>query len=228
MHDKNNLTENDFDKALAGEKQMTVKLQAARNALGDTRLIAPFDGYVQTCFISQGEIIGAGMQVVALVDVASLKIETSIPARAYIYHDEFQNFYCTNHNYPDQKFSLQLTGVDAKAGTNNLYKLKLKLQPVEGVVLAPGMSVQVNFSYKNPKGTEYKIPLSTCFEKQGKSWTWVYKNGVVKAVQIQLGEIDLNNNVIVTSGLQANDDIVTTGIHSLQDGETVKPLEKKR
>ena len=38
---------NDYDKAVAGIKQITAKYNAHKNALADTRLTAPFDGYIQ-------------------------------------------------------------------------------------------------------------------------------------------------------------------------------------
>lgn len=227
MYKNNNLTDNDYDKAIAGKKQIAVKLNSAKNAYKDTRLVAPFSGYIQTCFISEKEIINAGMPVVSLVDVSNLKIEVSIPGQVYIHKDHFKDFYCTNQYYQDQKFPLEFAGLNAKAGVNNLYKLSLLLKPDKDMILAPGMSVQVHFSYNNQKGNQFKLPLSAIFEKDGSSFIWQYENQKVKPLKITLGEVDLANNVTVTSGIKGHELIVTTGIHTLKNGETVKLEDKE-
>jgi len=47
LHSSGSVTDNDCDKAVYGLKQITAKYEAHKNALADTRLVAPFDGYIQ-------------------------------------------------------------------------------------------------------------------------------------------------------------------------------------
>ena len=47
LYNRGSVPVNDYDKAVAGVKQITAKYDAHKNALADTRLTAPFDGYIQ-------------------------------------------------------------------------------------------------------------------------------------------------------------------------------------
>lgn len=47
LYEKQSIAPNDYDKALYGLEQISAKYDAHKNALADTRLLAPSDGYIQ-------------------------------------------------------------------------------------------------------------------------------------------------------------------------------------
>ena len=71
---------NDYEKAVYGLNQITAKYDAHRNALADTRLVAPFDGYIQEKFYDAHETVAAGYPVVSMINSAYFDVEIDIPA----------------------------------------------------------------------------------------------------------------------------------------------------
>jgi len=226
LYAKNNLTDNDYDKAISGKKQIIVKLNATKNALNDTRLVAPFDGYVQTVFASNGEITDAGMPVVSIVNPSSLKVETAVSPSIYIKKDYFTDFYCTNSNYNGQKFPLTLLGINSKTGINKLYKMSFLLESSKDFVLAPGMNVEVHFSYDVDKKKEISIPMNACFEKDNATCVYTYKSGKAVLTKVKVGMVCRNNNIIVSEGLQAGDIVITAGHSHISNYQKVTLLSK--
>lgn len=218
---------NDYEKAMYGLKQITAKYNAHRNALADTRLVAPFDGYIQEKFYDAHETVAAGYPVVSMINNAYFDVEIDIPASDYIRQDLFKSFTCTFDVFPGHVFPLELVDVTRKANLNQLYHMRLRLKPVKGVDIAAGMSVNVTIDY-NPRGEVLMgIPVSALFEREGHSAVWVYnpKNGTIAARDVEVLRLQKDGEATVTSGVEAGEIVVSAGVHSLQDGMNVKVLK---
>ena len=65
----------------AGIDSLKADLAAARNALNDTRLAAPFDGVVNRKFTENHESINPGVPVVSLLDISKVEVVYSRTGR---------------------------------------------------------------------------------------------------------------------------------------------------
>ncbi len=63
---------------LPGLHRIEAKLKAHQNALNDTKLNAPFSGYVQKIYFNDGEMVKAGLPFLSLVSTSVLQVETYI------------------------------------------------------------------------------------------------------------------------------------------------------
>lgn len=226
LHASGSVTDNDYDKAVFGLRQITAKLDAHRNELADTRLTAPFDGYVQKRFFENGETVGAGMPVVSMIDAGAPEVVINIPSSEYIRQERFDTYYCTVDIYPDKIFSLDLLGITRKANMNQLYTVRLKMRPDDAPLPPPGMVTMVEIRYKQAQAELVSIPYSALFENDGTSSVWIYNPATqtVSVRKIHLSEIRTNGTVVVSNGLQAGDIVVSAGVHSLHEGEKVRLL----
>ena len=62
LYEKKSVSVNDYEKAVAGLRQLAVQLQISRNKLDYTRLCAPRDGYVQAINFDEAEMVDAGLR----------------------------------------------------------------------------------------------------------------------------------------------------------------------
>lgn len=227
LYEKNSISENDYDKAVYGLQQITAKYNAHKNALNDTKLLAPFDGYVQKRLFEPNETVSAGIPVISLINASILEVETNIPLSEYIRRDRFESFSCMFDIFPNQKFPLDLIGITQKANMNQLYTMRLRFKNVNNISKpTPGMSTIVTINLKPEQNTLKSIPLSAMFEKNGQSSVWIYDktSKTVKLRHITINEIKKNGRVIVSEGIEQNEIIVTAGIHSLIEGQSVTIL----
>ena len=175
LYEKQSVSENDYDKAVSGLQQITAKYNAHRNALADTRLTAPFDGYVQKIHYDAGETVAAGMPVVSLISSSAPEVEINIPASEFIRSDEFETYRCSSEIYPDREFPLELVSISRKANLNQLYTARLRFLPTgPDTPLTPGMSVMVTIGLRSGTTGAVKIPLSAMLEHDGTPAVWVY------------------------------------------------------
>ncbi len=226
LYKRNSVTPNDYDKAISGLKRITAKLAANRNALKDTRMVAPFDGYIQKKFYDNHETVDAGYPIVSFLNTAHFEVNADIPATDYIRQNQFAGFSCTVDVYPNQPIPLKLLEIVPKSNMNQLYQARFRLEPPQDLHVAAGMSVNITINYLSGKQNLVLVPVTAVFDKNGNSMVWVYspESHQIKARQVTTKAVRSNGTMEITSGLKPGELIVTAGVHSLKEGQKVQPL----
>lgn len=231
LHRRKSVPDNDYDKAISGLQQITAKYAAHRNALKDTRLLAPFDGYVQKKYFDANETVAAGLPVISMINTHYFEVEINIPSSDYIRQDLFRTFSCVADVFPDQVFPLELIDITKKANLNQLYSVRLRLKPEVRLPLAAGMSVNVIIDYNAGESALTEVPVSAVFEENGESSVWVYQAGEKKIARrkVEVGQILKNGRVVLKEGIQSGEIVITAGVHKLKEGmqvELLKPVSQ--
>jgi RND family efflux transporter MFP subunit len=164
LYGKGSVSQNDYDKAVYGLTQITAKYNAHKNALADTHLLAPFDGYIQKRFFYTGETVGAGTPIISMINAGSPEVEINIPSSEYIKRDKFEAFTCEIDVFPDKIFPLEMIGITQKANMNQLYTVRLKMKNGDQQTPSPGMTVMVTIRYQSEISELVYIPYSALFE----------------------------------------------------------------
>lgn len=227
LYEKQSISENDYDKAVSGLQQITAKYNAHQNALSDTKLRAPFDGYIQKRYFDKNETISAGMPVFSMISAETPEVEINIPAGEFIQRDQFELYSCYFELYPNHTFPLGLISINRKANLNQLYTVRLRFkEDPHSSMPSPGMSTMVTIQFKPENTTTVSIPLTAVFEIDHIPTVWVYdeEQQKINARTIRISEILTDGTLIVSEGLQAGEQVVSAGVHSLSDGEKVKLL----
>lgn len=226
LYEKGSATPSEYDKIRYGFQQISAKYDAHKNALRDTKLLAPSDGYIQKRLFQPGETVSAGMPVISMISTGSGDVETNIPLSDYIRRDDFDSFYCTVDIYPGKKFPLELIGITRKANLNQLYTMRFRLAG-EGIDMpGPGMSTMVTITYKTGTVQTVSMPLTSVFESDGRSMVWVVDpaSSTVSARPVMLSQILTDGTAVVSEGVSAGDIVLAAGVHSVKEGEKVKLL----
>ncbi|MDD2563001.1 MAG: efflux RND transporter periplasmic adaptor subunit, partial [Salinivirgaceae bacterium] len=227
LYKRNGVTEADYQKAVAGEKMITAQLNHAKDQINDTKLFAPFSGYIQTLNFEEGEIVNIGMPIASLIDVNSYHVEVDIPASLYVARDKFADFVC-KLNLPNSKeMPLKLLYTPAKANSSQLYRLVLQLNPKIDERVSPGMEVVVLINYDISTERRCCVPLNAVFDSAGKSYVWNFNqaDSIVSKVEVVTGDIAGRGNVLILSGLKGDETIVVAGVSVLNEGEKVEVIK---
>jgi len=227
MYNRKSIADIDYDKAVSGEKMVNAQLNHAEHQLADTKLFAPFSGYVQNINFEKGEMINAGMTFATLISLNNYKIEVDIPVSLFVRKNDFTAFTCQNNETGDKELPLILTSFTMKADNNQLYKLYLNLDPQLNKKLAPGMNVKVMIYYKNCEEQSFSIPMEAIFNEQGISYVWIFnpETSAVNKRRVEHAAITGNGNVRIIHGLTGNEKVVVAGVNVLKENQKVEVLE---
>lgn len=226
LYRRNSVPVNEYDKAVAASERVTALYNARKNALGDTRLKAPFSGYIQKKYFDAPEIVGQGLPVLAMIDNDYLEVNIDIPSSDYIRSENFVDFYCTADVYPDVVLPLEFLDINRKANFNQLFKVRFRIKKEHGLKLAAGMSASVTINYVPSSGNLVIVPISALFQKEGKSFVWLYntQDNVVKMSPVEVREVLKDGGAVVKSSLHKGQWVVSAGANSLKEGQRVKQL----
>lgn len=216
-----------YDKARYGLQQISAKYENAKNQLSDTKIYAPFDGFVQQRLFDPPAVIAAGMPVVTLISTGRQEIEINIPASTYYGHRNMDVNFSTSFDFiPDKTIPLNLAAIAPKANANQLYNVRLTVPAGLSPQPSPGMNVMVKMTSDDAESHKTAIPSSALFRKGDESCVWVYddKSGVIERRTVSVERLDTGGNAVITDGLAVGENIVATGVHKLSDGEKVKPM----
>ena len=227
LYQRGSVSVNEYDKAVSAKKRVTALYQAHRNALKDTRLLAPFDGYIQKKYFDTDETVAAGMPVISMIDTRYFEVEIDVPSSDYVRRHLFNRFTAVADVFPDRVFPLELIDVTKKANLNQLYQMRLRLTPDPAIPLAAGMSVNVTIDYEAGGDNLTVVPLSAIFQDKEKSSVWVYRPADKKVTQrqVKIRQILKEGRVVLDEGLQSGEIVVTAGVHKLKEGMEVERLK---
>lgn len=227
LYERGSVTTSDYEKAVYGLQQITAKLDAHQKAMNDSKLYAPFDGYIQKRLFQPNETIAAGYPVFSMINSGKLEVEVNISSSDYLKQANFSDFSCSVDALGDHIFSLELIAINRKANLNQLYTMRLGFkESLKDSSPTPGMTTMVSIFYQDGTDSKLSVPLSAIFEKEKEPYVWVYNTGSSKisACKVKVIEVLINGNVILSEGPKVGEIVVTAGVHGLKEGDSVKPL----
>lgn len=226
LYHRGSTTKSDYEKAVYGLEQITAKYDHHKNQLADTRLTAPFDGYIREKLYEAGETVAAGMPVISMIGAGEWQVEINLPVQEYARRNDFERFEAIVSTAPDTPLLLEAMEIAPKGSATQLYRMRLRIKRPEGVTLAAGMSAEVIVMHKREEEAVCEIPVSALFERAGSPHVWIFtsEDAPLEARPIRVGEIRRDGYLAVTEGLQEGEQVVTAGVHAVRDGMKVKPL----
>lgn len=225
LHATGNMSDNDYEKATSGLRQLALKLQLEENKLGYCTLKAPASGVVTKVNFEVSEMVDAGRPVIELMDISGMEAVVDLPVRLYSQRENFSYFQGeANLGDVDEAFEMQMLSLTPRADNSQLYRLRLSVPSNTGVT--PGMNIKVTISMRGDENCSVRVPMSCIFEKGGKKYVWIVtpEPGITFEREVTTEGTGENGCVTVTSGLTPGDVIVRAGVHHLVDGEKVNIL----
>lgn len=226
LHERNSISGNDYEKALAGLDALAVQVQANKNTIDYTVLRAPASGYVQAVNFVKSEMVNTGTAVVTLIDVSLVKVETELPASLFMRQGDFISYSCRTNLLPDKDIPLNFIGINKKSNSSQLYKMNFVPENNKSE-LAPGMNVEVIISInESHEDNSYTLPAKSIFSEKGKSYVWIVENNTAKQREVIIGSVDNAGRVIILSGISEKDEVVEAGIRVLEENDKVNIISK--
>lgn len=218
-------TRSNYDKAVAGMRQIESKLKFHTNQLEYCYLRAPMDGTVSHCRFSEHENVSAGMQVVQMLGSGAPEVEIHISDVIYIHREQISHFTARFSLYPDQEFELIPLSWSPSANANQLYTVRLKIENPSGRQILQGMNVSVT-AHINTGTPSVSVPSRSIFHEGDQDQVFtVGEDGSVSAKLVKVLEINSDGTARIDSDqLSGKDLVITSGISRIKEGDKVRPL----
>jgi len=106
LYAKDNISGMNYEQAKANYERTKADYEAAVNAWEDSRLYAPFDGYVQQAHIERYQDVKPSVPVVTFIDLSRIKVEAYVPEDMALQMRQKDSVACVVrfNAFPDREF----------------------------------------------------------------------------------------------------------------------------
>lgn len=229
------ISKQDFESAQAEYTKSKASFENAENALNDTKLRAPFNGFVEKKYVDNFQKIQAGEKIVKLVNPSRLNIKFMLPESNVKLLRESNQLEVEFEAIKGQKFSGQIKEfVSASSDGSGIPVTAIITDPgFEKVksLISPGFTCTVTIvtSGETDSQSGIAVPLSAVFNDTatGEESVWIFNkgSGTVNRKPVKLGALVNSNMVLIISGLNTGDMILAAGVFNVYEGERVNVLE---
>ena len=198
-------------------------LEIAKFNQSHSEVRAPISGRIVKQVLHQGEIAGPGMPVFAIVGISKSdwKITAKMIDRNWAKLNIGDKVDLKFDAYPNEKYKGKVykKSVIAKDASGSLdVEFSLITQPK---LLAAGMVCRINIDLNKKSSSLLTIPIEAIVKSDGSTATiFTEENGKAKKLEIIIDQM-LGNNVVVSSGLEGIDKVITIGAIFLEDGDDI-------
>lgn len=197
----------------------------AKNIFSDTKIIAPYDGYIDKKYSEIASTINAGSPILKIIskDTSTLKINVSLQDIEKIKNSKKIFFVDDNTK---KEYPLEIKNISQAPGSDGVsYPVILKFVDENNNNFLIGQSGEVKILIKDDIENNIHIPLSSIFEDNG-TYVFLYKNGVVEKRKVDLGNLYGKNDIEILKGLHFGDKVIIAGVNKISENQKVKLLEE--
>ncbi len=236
LYEKNNLSASTYEKARAEYTSAKAAFETSFNELEDTRLAAPFNGYIGKVYAEKFQDVKASQPVVTFIDIDQLKIEAYVTQDIAYRVQPGDDVQVTLDVQPEVNLEARIAEVSKGTTQNNLSYLVTALLPNKDRRLLAGMSGKIRFnspatkvsaeqtdSAAQPKSV-YIPQRALCNRPTEGNYVWTVnpENGIVAKRKVTVNELLPQGYVSIASGLQTGETVITSGLRFLSDGMKVR------
>ncbi len=202
-----------LDQALAAER-------IARKGVADTRLVAPFSGYVASKAADVGQNVVPGQAVVNLVNIDQVKVKMSVPEEEIAKIRVGQQVTFSVASLGHAAFSGRVTEKSVTADPISRQYTVRALVANAAHRLLPGMVCDV-YTAVGGAGTRMALPANLIqIDIDNAPFVWTVVQGKAHKVRVTLGD-NVGEQVVVTSGLRPGDRVIVEGQQKVSEGQQV-------
>jgi membrane fusion protein (multidrug efflux system) len=207
--------------AKAGQAAAAAKLQQKR--LADTKLASPISGVVARRLAEPGEMIAAGMPVIAVMDLNPVRVQVGVPETEIARVRVGQKASVRIPSMGGREFEgkVELTGFAADPQSRT-FPVRL-LVPNPGLVLRAGMIAEAEIE-SDARVKAMTVPGEAVVrDAQGATLVYVHypERQRVFERRVEVGAAR-GTEVEITSGLTATDQVVIAGQGQVREGSLVR------
>lgn len=228
LHDNGSLPEVRWVEAQTRLKQAAAGVRASqasagitRKQLGDTRLYAPFAGYIAEKQAEVGQQVGPGMAVATLMRIDEVKVKISVPEQEVSHVRQGQPMRVYVEALGGKTFIGKVVekGVSADPSTRS-YDVKILVANPRHELL-PGMVCTVTTNMSGA-GQSVVIPADVVqIDADNRPFVWTLQGNKAHKSYITLGN-NQTEGVTVLEGLAPGQQLITEGQLSVSEGTAVK------
>ena len=206
-------------------RQAQAELAMAKNQTAYTQLRAPHYGVIAQARVEAGQVVAAGQTVFVLAVDGEREVAISLPEHSIDRFAVGQPVEVSLWSQPDRRFAGEIREIAPSADSRSrTYAARVAFRTAT-IAAELGQSAKVYM--QSDLQAAYAVPLAAVSAEAGQAYVWVVDpdTSQIQRRNVQLGAFG-QTMVPVLQGLQGDEWVVAAGVHLLQEGQSVRPVDR--
>lgn len=208
-----------LEKAELGLKSAKVQRAILLEQINKTTIKAPFQGVITAKLSEEGAFAAPGVPLLQITDITNLKFTVNVPENDLRQFKLNHIYNITADAYPEISFTGKVTMIGSKANMGSSFPIQFTLNNTSDLKIKSGLFGKVNLENASQE-MGIIIPASAMVGTAIQPQVYLIKNGKSVMQNITISK-NIQNKVVVSSGLKEGDVIVTNGFINLYDGANI-------
>jgi RND family efflux transporter MFP subunit len=223
MAEIDGVTRDQLEKMQLNFKNAEAQYLTIRKSLDDTSIKASFDGYINQMFTKNGSMLGPGGPVFEIVDISGFKMTVKCSADEISHIKKGKDVRVIPKLLEKTELSGYVSKVSVSADIAQQFSVEISINQPEEEQLKGGMIAVAEIT-----GAEYPgiiaVSKACILNENGDKYIFRVIDMAAIKTEVTMG-ITVMDMVEIKSGLKEGDQIVTTGINLLTDGQEITIVE---
>ena len=227
------ISQQDMEMSEANYVKAKSAWENSKNVLSDTRLVAPFSGFVEVKHVENYQKVQPGEPIVKLVDPTILNVKFSIPERSIDLIASATQIDVRFEVDRERTYRARIREYVSASPDGSGIPVTLEFtDPAfnpQTIKVSPGFSCLVTLRTSGSGFSGKIVPVSALFSSTAseRNSVWVYDaaSGTVAERNVTLGSLRGSDRIEVLSGIGDGEKVVVAGVHMLYEGQQVTILE---
>lgn len=205
-----------------GFENAAIQLENAKKQWDDTKITAPFSGYITSQNTELGAFVNMGSVIAGIADISELKVILDVSESNAYELRQGQQIIVTTDVHPEARYAGKISNISPKASASHTYPVEVLIANNGKDKLKAGTYVNVSVNM-GKSGKTLMIPRDAIVSSVKDPSVYVVTGNMAKLVKITTGR-SFNSNLEVVAGLGEGDKVVTNGQINLTDGSKVSVI----
>jgi len=213
------ISQEEYDIALNTLNTTVSDIKVVESQLIKTKIYAPFDGIIGLRYVSMGSYVTSSTIIANFYNIDQAKIDFAIPGRYSQQVKVGDDIQFTIESSPEP-FKGKVYAIEPKIDPDTRTLMMRAISPNPQRKLLPGQFAKIEFILNTLENaimapTEAVVPELTGHK------VYIKKNGKVESASVKIG-IRTETELQITSGLNPEDTLITSGILQVRPGSEVE------
>lgn len=212
--------------------QVKLQLENAKNNLksaqimeGDANIRASFPGIVNSRNVEPGAYVNPGTPLFDIVNVSTLKLQINVDEKHIGELKLGQPVKVTAQAIPNQAWTGNITFIAPKADASLNFPVEIEVKNIGKNELRAGMYGTATFG-NEANETIFTVPRNAFVGNVSSGEIFIIKDGKAELVKVVSGR-NFGEFIEIVSGLEKNQEVITSGQINLINGAEVKIINQK-
>ncbi|MDR2963416.1 MAG: efflux RND transporter periplasmic adaptor subunit [Bacteroidales bacterium] len=224
LHAGDAVTQTQLQEMQLAYENAKIQLENAQKQLADTRIKAPFSGYISARNVELGSFVNPGTVIATLTDISRLKVDLTVSENTVYQLQRGQAVSVRSDIFPEEVFAGTIVTISPSGSDIHTYPIEILIDNKNEKQLKAGSFVTIQVILGQSEQW-LMIPRSAIVNSVKDAAVYVIRGGTAHLAPIVVGQ-NYDTFVEVLSGISAGDHVVTEGQINLFDGAEVTITNK--